>query len=101
MKKVKIMLLSIALLAIVGGALAFKAKFDATFCTMDPIVFTDPTTAPDDACPLIVNIETTTIGGVAAFVDETPVNVTTLPGHGTQLYCNPDDCVVLKLVQQD
>lgn len=32
MKRIKIMLLSFALLAIVGGALAFKAKFDQTFC---------------------------------------------------------------------
>jgi len=34
MKKVKIMLLSLALLAVVGGALAFKAKMGPfTFCT--------------------------------------------------------------------
>lgn len=35
MKKVKIMLLSLALFAVVGGALAFKAKFDQSFCTND------------------------------------------------------------------
>lgn len=33
MKKIKIMMLSLALFAIIGGALAFKAKFDQTFCT--------------------------------------------------------------------
>lgn len=33
MKKVKIMLMSILLLAVVGGALAFKAKYTADFCT--------------------------------------------------------------------
>jgi hypothetical protein len=33
MKKVKIMLLSLALIAVVGGALAFKAKFDVPYCT--------------------------------------------------------------------
>ncbi len=33
MKKIKIMLLSLALFAIVGGALAFKAKFDVDYCT--------------------------------------------------------------------
>ena len=33
MKKVKFMLLSLALIAVVGGALAFKAKFSTTFCT--------------------------------------------------------------------
>jgi hypothetical protein len=32
MKKVKIMLLSFALLAVVGGALAFKAKFTEPLC---------------------------------------------------------------------
>ena len=35
MKRVKIMLLSLALFAVVGGALAFKAKFDNTWCTTD------------------------------------------------------------------
>jgi hypothetical protein len=35
MKKIKIMLLSLALFAIVGGALAFKAKFNKSFCTTD------------------------------------------------------------------
>jgi hypothetical protein len=33
MKKINIMLLSLALFAVVGGALAFKAKFSDTFCT--------------------------------------------------------------------
>ena len=33
MKKIKIMLLSLALFAVVGGALALTAKFHATFCT--------------------------------------------------------------------
>ena len=33
MKKLKFMLLSFALLAIVGGALAFKAKFTTLYCT--------------------------------------------------------------------
>ena len=33
MKKIKFMLLSLALLAVVGGALAFKAKYIETFCT--------------------------------------------------------------------
>ena len=35
MKKIKIMLISLALFAIVGGALAFKAKFHDSFCTAD------------------------------------------------------------------
>ena len=32
MKKIKIMLLSLALFAVVGGALAFKAKFQSDWC---------------------------------------------------------------------
>lgn len=32
MKKIKIMLLSLALFAVVGGALAFKAKFSHDWC---------------------------------------------------------------------
>jgi hypothetical protein len=34
MQKVKMMLLSLALFAVVGGALAFKAKFHSSFCTV-------------------------------------------------------------------
>jgi hypothetical protein len=33
MKKIKFMLLSLALVAVVGGALAFKARYHTTFCT--------------------------------------------------------------------
>ncbi|OQP54340.1 hypothetical protein A4H97_22930 [Niastella yeongjuensis] len=33
MKKVKIMLMSMALIAVVGGALAFKAKYTQRYCT--------------------------------------------------------------------
>jgi hypothetical protein len=37
MKKIKIMLLSLALIAVVGGALAFKvSKFDRNYCTTVP-----------------------------------------------------------------
>jgi hypothetical protein len=32
MKKIKLMLMSLALLAVVGGALAFKARFQNTWC---------------------------------------------------------------------
>jgi hypothetical protein len=35
MKKLKIMLLSLALFAVVGGALAFKAKYIQTVCSTD------------------------------------------------------------------
>ena len=41
MKKIKFMLMSLAFLAVVGGALAFKASFGSTFCTGDiPLVGT-------------------------------------------------------------
>ena len=33
MKKIKFMLFSLALLAVVGGTLAFKAKYNVRFCT--------------------------------------------------------------------
>ncbi len=33
MKRVKMMLLSLLVLGVVGGAMAFKAKFNATYCT--------------------------------------------------------------------
>ena len=33
MKKLKIMLLSLALFAVIGGALAFKAKYTSAYCT--------------------------------------------------------------------
>lgn len=36
MKKVKLMLLSLTLFAVIGGALAFKAKFDQTWCVAKP-----------------------------------------------------------------
>lgn len=35
MKKVKLMLLSLSILAVVGGALAFTAKTGTTYCTAD------------------------------------------------------------------
>ena len=36
MKRIKLMLTSLALFAVVGGALAFKANFDQSFCTAFP-----------------------------------------------------------------
>ncbi len=36
MKRIKMMLLSLALFAVVGAALAFKARFTDTFCTAIP-----------------------------------------------------------------
>jgi hypothetical protein len=47
MKKVKIMLASIAILAIVGGALAFKAKYQETICFTDTTLFEGKATCTD------------------------------------------------------
>lgn len=38
MKRVKIMLMSLLLLAVVGGALAFKAKFNIKYCTTNAVL---------------------------------------------------------------
>jgi hypothetical protein len=40
MKKIKMMLLSLSLFAVVGAALAFKAKFDTDFCVTTESEFT-------------------------------------------------------------
>jgi hypothetical protein len=59
MKKIKIMLLSLALFAVVGAALAFKAKFSVKYCTTAVVNGVCPANA---SCPnLIVNKTTTTI----------------------------------------
>jgi hypothetical protein len=69
MKKVKIMLLSLALFAVVGGALAFKAKYNKSFCT------TDAYWNQDLANPLYycafdpgTGVTTTTCGGNKVFL---------------------------------
>ena len=60
MKKVKIMLLSLALFAVVGGALAFKAKFQTDFCTTKTILVGGQPACPVSpaACPLFEDITT-------------------------------------------
>jgi hypothetical protein len=51
MKKVKLMLLSLSILAVVGGALAFTARGAYDFCTA-PTVDENPTLAClNQACP--------------------------------------------------
>jgi hypothetical protein len=66
MKIVKIMLMSLTLLAIVGGALAFKAKFDLIpYCTSTTVEGTGDTCPnyapckPTDAAPSITVYYTT------------------------------------------
>lgn len=46
MKRIKIMLLSFALLAIVGGALAFKARFSDFLCYTTQYIANSKTTCP-------------------------------------------------------
>jgi hypothetical protein len=64
MKKVKIMLLSLALFAVVGGALAFKAKYNRVFCITDAYWNQDPA-HPIYYCSFDTGtgITTTTCGG--------------------------------------
>ena len=67
MKNVKMMLLSLALFAVVGGALAFKAKFKTNYCT------TTATPGADNSslfCPLKA-ASTTINAGAFAFVATT------------------------------
>jgi uncharacterized membrane protein len=60
MKKMKIMLLSFALLAVVGSALAFKAKFTKNYCTADPEASPNfcKIAGLNKACPNIVQLTT-------------------------------------------
>lgn len=77
MKKVKIMLLSLLVLAVVGGALAFNAnaKFERSYCTTPP--WQDASgqlfcTTNPGSCPLL--IEKTTTSGIGQLLcTTTPV----------------------------
>lgn len=55
MKKIRIMLLSLAVLAVVGGALAFKAKGSLQLCTSLPINGVCPA---NQTCPNFVGATT-------------------------------------------
>ncbi len=78
MKKVKMMLLSLGLFAVVGGALAFKAKYSTSYCTA-------PTqqgiACAQKFCPNIVANSTTLNAGTQPFV------CTALPVDGQ---CQPN-----------
>jgi hypothetical protein len=81
MKKLKIMLLSLALLAILGGTLAFKARFQSIYCTA-PV-------GEDGACTLQCPDETfsTTYEGINWFCTTTPHNGVCVDEHGDALEC--------------
>lgn len=53
MKKVKIMLLSLILIAILGAALSFKAIFQDSYCTTTP-------NESGQACPDVLSLDCTT-----------------------------------------
>ena len=91
MKKIKIMLMSLALLAVVGGALAWKAKVGGTltYCTA-------PTNASGPVCPQFCEalITTGAIHNQAAFVCTTDATTTVNPGGGPDIYtCTTTDLV--------
>jgi hypothetical protein len=99
MKKVKIMLMAIAVLAVVGGALAFKANFNETFCTMNPIE--DPTTAVGDVCPVVDALKITTLNAFPAWIaDPDFVETYTTVENGPE-FCLPEDCDFPTLVAAD
>jgi hypothetical protein len=67
MKKVKIMLMSLAIIAVVGGALAFKAKHNSsTFCTTLAVQVNGVFTCTDAlgiplTCPTSIELSTTDV----------------------------------------
>ena len=71
MKKIKFMLLSLALLAVVGGALAFKAKYQQDYCTTIAKVINGASTCYDMAaspttltCSSYIDFKTTASGNL-------------------------------------
>ena len=62
MKKVKFMMLSLALIAIIGGALAFKAKGTKNYCTALPDVNNICTDGSNGQIPCPSPIVSTTVG---------------------------------------
>jgi hypothetical protein len=87
MKKIKIMLLSLALFAVVGGALAFKAKFNTKFCTA---AYVQGGSKPS-TCPNLV-VRSTTQGASQTYWTTTPIVVnqasTCIDAGGTAIGCD-------------
>lgn len=52
MKKLKVMLLSFAVIAVVGGALAFKTKYSVSYCTAATVAGNPPTCPAH--CPTLI-----------------------------------------------
>ena len=92
MKKVKIMLLSLALFAVVGAALAFKAKFNVKYCTTATVQIAGVWKCPvSGKCPNLLINSTTTVDVVPIFCTTTPVVVA---GQST-CFTNDDPALTL------
>lgn len=95
MKRVKIMLMSFALLAVVAGALAFKAKFVSDYCTTTAVQnaqgqFTCPAGNLCTTTPMLSRQEAT-IGG-------TLFCTTPVPAGGN---CRQVQCPNRKFIESD
>jgi hypothetical protein len=72
MKNVKIMLTAIAVLAVVGGALAFKAKKFQSICYYSSDI--SHTTDPGDRCPFVGAGTITGVGNISTYATTTVLN---------------------------
>jgi hypothetical protein len=79
MRRIKFMLLSLAMFAVVGGALAFKAKYLVSYCTADPFSINNQWTCTDTRVIPSLKVSctnpptlSTTEGAVNVFCTTTP-----------------------------
>jgi hypothetical protein len=82
MKRIKMMLLSLALFAVVGGALAFKARFQTQYCTAP----TQDNGTCGVACAAFT--KSTTINAQDFFCTTTPFAGGCKDSHNVVLTCN-------------
>jgi len=96
MKKAKIMLLSIALVAVVGGALAFKAKGTLKYC------YTFATQPGGSGTPFVCPAapQACVYGTFTDVNIQVPTTICTTPTGGN-IDCDVDDCPNKKVVQVD
>lgn len=95
MKKVKIMLMSLLVLAIAGGALAFKAKFLNEYCWAATVDVDGIPSCPTNGmnariCQILIfDVETTTASGINFSCTTTPLIV----GSGQDRCPNTLNCL--------
>ena len=98
MRKIKIMLFSLLVLGVVGGALAFKAKFNVSYCTSAIPFGQINCTAPGGVnvtCPNMV--ASTTIDGTTNLCYTVPT-----PGQGCKPLAGTLRCITTpRLLIQD